>query len=121
VLVVALAAVAWTSPSFFVQVYIPTWYLGYAAAYAENYFEHYGAQPGNRLTDSVSSYSGWYNWIWFNNGYHQEHHWRPQVHWTQVPHLTPKLPGADARRVLAFSHWFNWPGWTAPIRQQTPR
>jgi hypothetical protein len=25
-----------------------------------------------------------YNWIWFYNGYHAEHHFRPKVHWTRM-------------------------------------
>jgi hypothetical protein len=34
--------------------------------------------------NSVSSYHRPYNWIFFNNGYHQEHHWDPKAHWTQM-------------------------------------
>ena len=32
----------------------------------------------------VSSYAKWYNIIWFNNGYHAEHHYRPKLHWTRM-------------------------------------
>jgi fatty acid desaturase len=32
----------------------------------------------------VSSYDKFYNWIWFYNGYHAEHHFRPKVHWTRM-------------------------------------
>jgi fatty acid desaturase len=32
----------------------------------------------------VSSYDKLYNWIWFFNGYHAEHHFRPKVHWTKM-------------------------------------
>ena len=72
--------------------YLPVWYLGNAAAQAENYLEHHGAVPGNRKTDSVSSYGRLYNLIWFNNGYHQEHHYRPQVHWTRIPEVKDAAP-----------------------------
>ena len=32
----------------------------------------------------VSSYHRLYNLIWFNNGYHAEHHFRPKMHWTKM-------------------------------------
>jgi fatty acid desaturase len=32
----------------------------------------------------VSSYDKLYNWTWFYNGYHAEHHFRPKVHWTRM-------------------------------------
>lgn len=91
----------------FLFFYVPVWYLGHVAAMAENYVEHHGAIPGNRKTDSVSAYGRAYNLIWFNNGYHQEHHWKPQVHWTEVPTLRAQLPPATSRRVVGAAHWFN--------------
>jgi fatty acid desaturase len=91
----------------FLFFYVPVWYLGQVAAMAENYVEHHGAIPGDRRTDSVSAYGRVYNWIWFNNGYHQEHHWKPQVHWTEVPALRAQLPPETSRRVVPSAHWFN--------------
>jgi fatty acid desaturase len=88
--------------------YLPVWYLGNVAAQAENYLEHFGAIPGNRKTDSVSSYGRLYNLIWFNNGYHQEHHYRPQVHWTRIPAVKELLPPESQRRVVRGAHWFNF-------------
>jgi len=35
------------------------------------------------LAWGVSSYNQFYNWLWFGNGYHAEHHYRPRLHWTQ--------------------------------------
>ncbi len=32
----------------------------------------------------MSSYEKLYNWTWFYNGYHAEHHFRPKVHWTRM-------------------------------------
>jgi len=92
----------------FVVFLLPTWYLGHVAAYAENYLEHHGAIPGNRLADSVSSYGRAYNLIWFNNGYHQEHHCRPHVHWSRVPALRAEMLPERARRVVKHAHWFNF-------------
>src|SRR2546430_13431436 len=31
-----------------------------------------------------SSYGKIYNWLFFYNGYHAEHHFRPKVHWTKM-------------------------------------
>jgi len=39
----------------------------------------------------VSSYHKLYNWLWFNNGYHAEHHFRPRVHWTQMKELREQI------------------------------
>lgn len=86
----------------------PVWFLGQAAALAENYLEHHHAVPGNRLTDSVSCYNALYNWIWFNNGYHQEHHYRPTVHWTKVPELRSDMLPEKERHVVKWAHWFNF-------------
>ena len=32
----------------------------------------------------MSSYGKIYNWLFFYNGYHAEHHFRPKVHWTKM-------------------------------------
>jgi len=44
------------NPLGLVAFYLPVWFLGNVGAQAENCLEHYGASPGNRKTDSVSSY-----------------------------------------------------------------
>jgi fatty acid desaturase len=91
-------------------LYVPVWVLGQVGAFAENYLEHHGATPGDRKTDSVSSYAWLYNLIWFNNGYHQEHHLKPQVHWTQIKAVREELPPDTERKVVAGAHWFNLRG-----------
>ena len=93
---------------FVLEFVTPVWFLGQAAALAENYLEHHHAVPGNRLTDSVSCYNRWYNWLWFNNGYHQEHHYRPNTHWTEVPALKAEMLPESERRVVRVAHWFNF-------------
>lgn len=92
---------------FFAFFHLPAWYLGQVAAHAENYQEHYLATPGSRLTDSVSCYNPLYNWLWFNNGYHQEHHLRPRVHWTRIKEVRARMLPPSRRRVVAIAHWFN--------------
>jgi fatty acid desaturase len=103
-----LVVIGMTNPLGLACFYLPVWYLGNAAAQGQTYLEHRGAIPGNRMTDSVSSYGVLYNLIWFNHGYHQEHHYRPQVHWTCIPDVRPLLPPESERRVVLGAHWFNF-------------
>lgn len=81
---VAMGLINW---KYFVLFYVPSYYFGWVLSYAEGYLEHYGCQPGNQFANSVSSYNRLYNLLWFNNGYHQEHHWDPKVHWTKMDEL----------------------------------
>jgi fatty acid desaturase len=101
---ILLAALNWRGLICFL---LPVLYLGQACALAHNYAEHHGAQPGNRRADSVSCYGYLYNKLWFNEGYHQEHHFRPQVHWTQLPALRALMLPETQRRVVAHIHWVN--------------
>jgi fatty acid desaturase len=65
--------------------YLPAFYIVLALVNIQNYYEHYGATPESRYADSVSYYGRVYNLLTFNDGYHQEHHLRPQAHWTMMP------------------------------------
>jgi fatty acid desaturase len=76
---------------FFLFFYLPSFFLGWVISYAEGYLEHHGGQPGNPYANSVSSYNSAYNFLWFNNGYHQEHHWDPKCHWTRIKELHRQL------------------------------
>ena len=64
---------------------LPFWYFGHCLSYLNGYYRHYGGNPEEPLAWGVSSYDRLYNWIWFYNGYHAEHHFRPKVHWTRMP------------------------------------
>ena len=102
-------AMAWYDWRYFVYFYLPAYYLGWMLSYAEGYFEHYGAQPGNPYANSVSSYHPWYNFFWFNNGYHQEHHWDPKWHWTRMHELHLQIRDrldSNATRTLSVPHFF---------------
>jgi hypothetical protein len=55
----------------------------------------------------VSSYSRIYNLLWFNNGYHAEHHYRPRLHWTRMEALRREISDQQRRagtRVIAPPH-----------------
>jgi fatty acid desaturase len=99
-----MAVVNW---KYFVFYYLTSYYLGWVISYAEGYLEHYGCQPGNQYANSVSSYNRLYNLLWFNNGYHQEHHWAPKVHWTQMAQLHTQIKDqldANGTRILHGPH-----------------
>jgi fatty acid desaturase len=103
-----MAVLAWMRPAYFVFYYVPLVYFGHVVTYAEGYFEHNRAAPGDRYRNAVSCYSRWYNFIWFNNGYHQEHHCYPAVHWTRIAPIRNRMLPEDQRRVVAHAHWFNF-------------
>ena len=60
------------------------WYFGHSLSYLNGYYRHYGGNPDKPIAWGVSSYNKLYNWTWFYNGYHAEHHFRPKVHWTRM-------------------------------------
>jgi hypothetical protein len=74
--------VLWTiaaeaSPQFFAMVYVPGYLGGLLLCWLQGHFEHAGG---------TTSHYGWlYNLLFFNDGYHVEHHRRPGVHWTRLP------------------------------------
>jgi fatty acid desaturase len=101
---VVMALVDWR---YFLFFYLPSFYLGWMISYAEGYLEHYDAKPGNPFANSVSSYNYLYNLLWFNNGYHQEHHWDPKVHWTRMRELHERIRPqmqANGTKVLRGPH-----------------
>jgi fatty acid desaturase len=80
-----LAAVVYLllSWKFFLYFQLPVFYVGWCLTYLSNYYEHFGATPESRYANSTSYYGRIYNLLFCNEGYHQEHHLRPQIHWTQ--------------------------------------
>jgi hypothetical protein len=77
-LVVALWVVLITiDPRFFIFVYAPGYLIGLGLCSLQGHFEH---------ACGTTSHYGWlYNWCFFNDGYHAEHHRRPGEHWTRLP------------------------------------
>ena len=85
----------------FMAFFLPFYYFGHCLSYLNGYYLHYGGNPDVPLAWGVSSYHRLYNWLWFNNGYHAEHHYRPRVHWTDMKqlhaHLAPEQELAGTR------------------------
>ncbi len=81
--VVGMAVLNWKAVLFLV----PFYYLGDCLSQLNGYYEHYRGNPDEPIAWGVSTYAPLYNLIWFNNGHHAEHHFRPAVHWTRLPAL----------------------------------
>lgn len=90
-------ALSWRYLVFFA---LPVFYAGSCIGTLGNYYQHAGALGRDRRSNAVSYYGRLYNALLCNEGYHQEHHWRPQAHWTRRPELRRQLAGA-ARQVSA--------------------
>ena len=86
---------------------LPFFYLGHCFSYLNGYFRHYGADPDKPIAWGVSSYGKLYNWLFFYNGYHAEHHFRPKVHWTRMEAFhrqIAELQKAEGVRVIQHAH-----------------
>jgi fatty acid desaturase len=68
----------------FMVYFLPFYYFGHCLSYLNGYYLHLGGNPDVPIAWGVSSYHRLYNWLWFNNGYHAEHHYRPRIHWTRM-------------------------------------
>jgi len=77
----------------FVVFLLPFYYLGNCLSSLNGYYEHLGSNPDLPVAWGVSSYNRFYNWLWFNNGYHAEHHYRPRHHWTKMQELREQIAG----------------------------
>jgi hypothetical protein len=83
------ALLAATSPAFFLAAYLPGWLLGLALCQLQGHYEHaHGA---------TSHYGRFYNFLFFNDGYHVEHHQRPARHWSDL--------AREPVRHAGVSHW----------------
>ena len=101
-------ALAFINPLAFGLFFLPVLYFGQAFGHLESYVEHlHSTDFDDKNRDSVSCYSRVYNFLTFNNGYHQEHHVYPQKHWSKLPPIRSELPDESSRRVVPFCHLTN--------------
>ncbi len=95
----------------FAIYFLPFWFLGHCLSYLNGYFEHFGGNSEVPIAWGVSTYHRLYNWVWFNNGYHAEHHYRPRVHWTRMKSLHEQIADDQRRagvRVIRPPHAFGF-------------
>lgn len=99
----ALVAVLWgtlfaVAPTFALTVYLPGFLLGLVLCEVQGRHEH--------ARGVVSHYGGLYNLLFFNDGFHAEHHARPADHWTQLRQR--RQPSANSSRWPAVLRWLEW-------------
>jgi len=78
------------APLWFLTGYLAGYVGGLALCWVHGYYEH--------ARGTVSHHGRLYNRLFFNDGYHVEHHARPSAHWT-------RLPAADRAGPARTSRW----------------
>jgi fatty acid desaturase len=102
--------------------FLPFMYFGHCLSYLNGYYRHYGGNPDKPIAWGVSSYDKLYNWIWFYNGYHAEHHFRPKVHWTRMVTFHRQIEDLQRQegvRVIAPPHALGFLDPDLPSRSET--
>ncbi len=72
-------ALLWLAPAFFLGSYVPGYAAGLALCWLHGHYEH--------ARGTESHYGSLYNLLFFNDGFHIEHHERPGAHWSELPGL----------------------------------
>jgi beta-carotene hydroxylase len=62
-----------------------------------NLAQHEGCDATSRYAFARNFVHPWYNWFFFNAGFHTAHHLRPHLHWSKLPQwheqrVTPYMP-----------------------------
>ncbi|HEV8129971.1 MAG TPA: fatty acid desaturase [Acidobacteriota bacterium] len=93
-LVVGLWSLLLTAePLFFFKTYLPGYLIGLGLCALHGYYEH--------AQGAISHYGAIYNFLFFNDGYHVEHHGDPHTHWSQLPQrLNPTAQNSQWPAIL---------------------
>jgi hypothetical protein len=83
------------APNFALTVYLPGYLAGLGFCHLQGRYEH--------ARGAVSHYSRVYNLLFFNDGYHAEHHARPGEDWRRLPNM--RVGGAGVSRWPAVLRW----------------
>ncbi len=99
----ALVLGLWTAlavlcPEFLVTSYLPGFLIGLGLCQLQGYFEH--------SHGTTSHYGRLYNLLFFNDGYHVEHHARPREFWRSLPARIQ--PQARRSRWPAVLRWLDY-------------
>jgi hypothetical protein len=88
------------APGFFLKVYLPGYLAGLLLCFLQGRYEH--------VRGTVSHYGKLYNWLFFNDGYHIEHHAEPSRPWTRLPACREKDgPASPWPAVLRWLEFFS--------------
>lgn len=77
--------------------------VGQTCIHYLNLAAHVGADSTDRAALAVTSTSRFYNRYFFNAGYHQAHHLKPQVPWRALPALTEELAQQGQHRASLYA------------------
>lgn len=101
VILAAVTALAAAAPQFLLLGCAPGIALGLLLCRLQGAMEH------TRDGAPISHYGALYNFFWFNDGHHVEHHRRPTAHWTRLEQLTRGTPDEDATAsaLPPFARW----------------
>lgn len=94
------------SPHGLLSAALPGYALGLLLCRLQGEMEHRRTRSATR---GVSYYGRLYNSLWFNDGYHAEHHQFPSEHWT-------RLPARSAECAVTESAWPPLLRWLEPQR-----
>ncbi|HWB11358.1 MAG TPA: fatty acid desaturase [Pirellulales bacterium] len=84
-------------PDFWLSRYLPGYLAALMLCAVHGHYEHAGG--------TVSHYGRLYNWMFFNDGYHCEHHARPGRSWRALPQL--RAAAARTSRWPAVLRWLD--------------
>lgn len=91
------SVIAAQSLEFLLLTYFPGCLLGLALCQLQGHYEH---------VRGTTSHYGWiYNFLFFNDGYHVEHHRKPARHWTEL--RTSPVHAASTSRWPAVLRWLD--------------
>jgi len=83
------------APSFLLRIYLPGFVAGLGLCYLQGHYEH---------ARGIVSHYGWlYNVLFFNDGFHVEHHRHPGMSWHDLPRA--KESEASVSRWPAVLRW----------------
>jgi fatty acid desaturase len=102
--VASLAVIDWSFIPLYALMIYGAWTLNWALSYCEH---HSATDQQDSRRDSVSCYNRAYNLLFMNTGYHQEHHYRPGIHWTKLPDIKKQLP--TDRQIVKYTLFNNNP------------
>jgi hypothetical protein len=102
ILLLWASLLAW-QPRFLLGVYLPGYLVGLGLCFLHGHYEH--------ARGTVSHHGLLYNLLFFNDGYHVEHHAHPGEHWTRLPrHAATNTPVSAWPAVLRWLDLFSLDG-----------
>jgi fatty acid desaturase len=107
--IVVLLVIDWKSTLAYI---ILPWANGQWWLFTFGLFQHQDMEPYCPYNNSRNITSFWFNWFYFNIGFHSAHHLRPGVHWSLLPDLHKREiaarldPRLDEKSMISF--YWNW-------------